>query len=117
MKKTYPLEIVRGTNNTFVLNLYNNETGAPYTLAEGQALVFGLKVGKTDDKRLLVKPITDVINGDYHLSLYPEETADLEPGRYYYDIGLQDGSEIFYNVIQASAFTILPNITQLGDGG
>lgn len=112
----YPLEIVRGTNNTFVLNLYD-ENGAAYTLEEGQTLVFGLKAGKTDDKRLLVKPITDVINGDYHLSFYPEETAGLEPGRYYYDIGLQDGSETFYNVIQASAFTILPNVTQLGDGG
>lgn len=110
------LEIVRGTTNAFGLTITNKDTGAAYTLEEGQVLVFGLKVGKTDEERVLVKQITHTVNGEYYLELSPEDTADLECGQYYYDIGMQHGSSVFYNVIKASPFVISPDITRLGDG-
>ena len=110
-----PLEIVRGTTNAFSLAVAN-ANGAPYTLEAGQVLVFGLKLGKTDEERVLVKQITHTVNGEYYLELAAADTVDLESGRYYYDIGLQHGESLFYNVIEASPFTILPNITKLGDG-
>ena len=109
------LEIVRGTTNAFALGL-TDANGAPYTLETGQVLVFGLKVGKTDEERLLVKKITRAANGEYYLELAAADTADLEPGLYFYDVGLQHGATIFYNVIKANPFTIPPNITKLGDG-
>lgn len=109
------LEIVRGTTNAFSLAL-TDANGTAYTLETGQVLVFGLKDEKTDEKRVLVKQITRAANGEYYLELSAADTADLEPGRYFYDIGLQHGTEIFYNVIKANPFTILPNITRLGDG-
>ena len=109
------IKIVRGTTNAFGLALTDGN-GAPYTLEMGQVLVFALKVGKTDEQRVLVKKITSAVDGEYYLELSPADTADLEPGKYYYDIGLQHGKSVFYNVIQASPFTILPNITKLGDG-
>lgn len=108
--------IVRGTTNAFALTITNKDTGAPYTLETGQVLVFGLKLGKTDEARVLVKKITHTVNGEYYLELEPADTAKLEPGRYYYDIGLQHGDYVFYNVIEASPFVIKPNITKLGDG-
>lgn len=110
------LGIVRGTTNAFALAVTNKDTGAPYTLETGQVLVFGLKAGKTDEERVLVKQITNTVNGEYYLELEPADTANLEPGRYYYDIGLQHGDYVFYNVIEASPFVIKPNITKLGDG-
>ena len=110
------LEIVRGTTNAFALAITNADTGAPYTLENGQVLVFGLKVGKHDEERILLKQITNAVDGEYYLELSAADTADLEPGRYYYDIGLQHGDNVFYNVIKASPFDIIPNITRLGDG-
>lgn len=111
-----PLEIVRGTNNMFSLTLTNAQ-GEPCTLENGQILVFGLKRNKFDIDRLMVRTITNAEDGEYQLELFPKDTEDMEPGRYFYDIGLQDGSQSFYSVIKCSTFTILPNITQLGDGG
>ena len=109
------LEIVRGTTNAFGLAIAY-QTGDEFVLADGQVLVFGLKANKMDEERLLLKKITRAVAGEYYLELTPEDTADLEPGQYYYDIGLQQGDNVFYNVIEPSVFTILPNITQLGDG-
>lgn len=110
------LEIVRGTTAAWGLAVTDQETGNEYTLESGQVLVFAIKREKTDTERLLVKKITHAVNGEYYLELTPADTADLEPGRYWYDVGLQHGNSVFYNVIRADVFTVLPGVTQLGDG-
>lgn len=115
-KNQKPLEIVRGTTNAFGLALTNRETGADYTLETGEVLVFGLKVDENADERILVKKITNAANGEYYLELEPADTADLTPGFYYYDVSLQHGSTVLYNVIEISPFLIKPNVTKLGDG-
>lgn len=109
------MKIVRGTTNAFSISVVDGN-GAPYTLETGQVLVFGLKRNDIDEERVLVKKITNTVNGEYYLELTPEDTGDLECGEYYYDVGMQHGATVFYNVIQSSPFTILPNITKLGDG-
>ena len=109
------LEIVRGTTNAFGIEL-KDESGAEYTLEAGQSLVFGLKMNENDDERILIKKISNTVNGEHYLELTPADTADLPIGRYYYDVGLQHGDNIFYSVIESSPFTIKPNITRLGDG-
>lgn len=114
-KNQKPLGIVRGTTNTFSLAVAD-ENGAPYILETGQVLVFGLKRNEDDEDRVLVKQITNTVNGEYYLELAPADTADLPCGRYYYDVGLQHGSTVFHNVIEASPFIIKYNVTKLGDG-
>lgn len=115
MGKPAKLTIVRGTTNIFGISV-TGEDGNPYILDSGQALVFGLKEDEYSDARLFVKRITNVVNGEYYLELTPADTAALEPGRYFYDIGLQNGSTVFFNVVPCSEFHIIPNITKLGDG-
>lgn len=107
------LEIVRGTTNSFGITV-TDENGVDYTLGNDQALVFGMKM--EDGETVLLKKITEAVNGKYYLELTPKDTADLPPGIYFYDVGLQHGTSIFYNVIEASPFIIKPNITKLGDG-
>ena len=109
------IEIVRGTTNSFGITI-RNQDGSLHTLETGQVLVFGLKENELDEHRVLTKKITHTVNGDCYLELSPEDTKDLRPGHYYYDIGLQHGDYIFYNVIEVSSFIIRPNITMLGDG-
>jgi len=112
----HPIEIVRGTTNAFSIAV-TDKNGAPYTLETGQVLVFGLKRHWNSEDRVLAKKITGTVNGEYYLELTPADTADLEPGKYCYDVGLQHGSYVFYNVIEPSIFIIKPNVTKLGDGG
>lgn len=110
-----PLEIVRGTTNTFGITVTDSE-GNAMTLSSGQVLVFGLKRKPYNEERALVKKITHTIGaGEYYLELEPEDTAELDPGPYLYDVSLQSG-DAFYSVIEPSPFLIKPNVTQIGDG-
>jgi len=110
------LSIVRGTSNVFGL-VVTDADGDPFIIESGQVLVFGVKKRPKDEDRVLIKTIThSVDDGTYYLELTPADTADLEPGKYFYDVGLQHGANVFFNVIEASVFEIKPNITELGDG-
>lgn len=107
--------VIRGTTNSFGVTV-TDEEGNDYTLEADQVLVFGLKRNKLDDNRVLVKKINRRNSGEHYLEISPEDTKNLEPGMYYYDIGMQQGQSIFYNIVEASPFVIKPNVTKLGDG-
>ena len=113
--KHQDIEIVRGTTNTFGITLTDAE-GKFFTLESGQVLVFALKKRPKDVERVLVKKVTNRVEGVYYLEITPEDTADLETGKYFYDVGMQQGSDVFYNIIESSVFDIKPNISELGDG-
>lgn len=109
------LSIVRGTTNAFGLAIeYAN--GDQFTIEDGQVLVFGLKRKPKDEECVLIKKIEHSVDGTFYLELEPSDTADLESGTYFYDVGLQQSDTVFYNIISCSVFKILPNITELGDG-
>jgi hypothetical protein len=54
--------------------------------------------------------------GNIFFELSPEDTIGLFPGRYYYDVGLQRGEDVFYNIVEQSEFLLMPNVTKRGDG-
>lgn len=110
------LSIVRGTTNSFAITI-KNANGGDHTLEQDQYLVFGLKRNEMDENRVLIKPITRTTSGEHYLELEPKETENLEPGIYYYDVGMQQGSSIFYKPIEATPIRIKPNVTKLGDIG
>lgn len=110
------ISIVRGTSNVFGLSITNAD-GSPFVIEDTQTLVFAVKRRLRDEERVLIKTITNSVDaGVYYLELFPEDTADLDPGKYYYDVGLQYGGSVFFNVIEASIFEIKANVSQLGDG-
>ena len=112
----HDLAIVRGTSNVFGLAITNAD-GTPFVIEDNQTLVFAVKKKPKDYSRVLVKKVSHSVDeGTYYLELFPSDTADIEPGRYFYDVGLQQGGSVFFNVIEASVFEIKPNISQLGDG-
>lgn len=59
--------------------------GYPYTPVEGDKVRFAMKAGYGDPKPLLVK---DIPIDTMQLVIEPEDTADLNFGRYVYDIQL-----------------------------
>lgn len=113
--KSQDIEIVRGTTNTFGITV-KDDNGNDFTLKSGQVLVFALKKRPKDEETVLVKKVTNRIEGVYYLEIAPEDTADLESGKYFYDVGMQQGADVFYNIIESSVFDIKPNISKLGDG-
>ena len=106
-----PISIVRGTTNGYSLNLTDAD-GATYTLQTGEVLKFGIKQQPTDNVYLVTKTFdTQGDDGGYAFALNPDDTINLAFGAYWYDIGLQSGSN-YFNVIPASPFEITYNVTK-----
>lgn len=108
-----PLSMIRATTQSIMIALKNDD-GDKYTLAEGEKLIFGLKHYPEDQECVLSKTLTsadDDGEGNYVLFLNPEDTANLDFGCYYYDVGKQSGTA-YHNVIECSEFHLTYNITE-----
>lgn len=107
-----PIAIVRGTTNSFSIGIEDILTGEPYTLETGEVLRFGVKRRPEDAECIFTKEITEADeDGCYPFTISPSDTLELDFGRYWYDVGLQDGTA-YYPIIAASPFDIAWNITE-----
>lgn len=108
------IEIVRGTTLPISLEV-TDANGLPHTAAAGEVILFGIKKEATDAAPIFCKAaVAEDETGVYSITIYPENTQGLAPGRYYYDVGLESGGD-YFNIIEPSPFMILPNITGKGD--
>lgn len=108
------IEIIRGTSNTIHIRV-TDASGANYTLASGEKIIFGVKKRPEHDECVLKKIITEITGGVCTVEINPEDTESLPFGKYFYDAGLLSGGD-YYNVVPYSEFYIKPNITNRGDG-
>lgn len=106
------IEIIRCTTNVFQVTV-TDAKGALYNLGSGEKIVFGLKAKPTDTELLLTKTAEILGEGLFKISLCPEDTENLAPGRYSYDVGLDNGTD-FFNIIEPSPFVIVQNVTCRG---
>lgn len=108
------IEIVRGTTLPMELEV-TDENGAAYTLGSGEKIIFGVKKKATDQDAIFIKEAAaGGTAGQYTITIEPEDTQDLAPGRYCYDVGLGAGDG-YHNIIPPSGFTIRANVTERGD--
>lgn len=106
------ITMIRGTSAAFGVAV-TDEDGNAYTLQSGETLRFGIKTTPNATEYILQKDFTDTdTEGNYTFTIDPADTAALDFGAYWYDIGLQSGED-YWNVIPASAFNIAYNITGL----
>ena len=110
------IEIVRGTTLPMILEI-TDANGSLYSLGTGERVLFGVKKEPKDESPIFfLTAAAQGATGQYAITIYPEHTQELEPGRYWYDVGLESGGD-YFNIIEPSGFTILPNITSKGAGG
>lgn len=106
------IKIVRGTTNDFEVSVVDSEGGA-FTITGGERIVFGIKKS-LDDENTLFEKLAEVISpGVFGFRVSPEDTETLECGRYYYDVGLQAGTD-YFTIIEPNPFDIIPNVTCRG---
>lgn len=105
------ITIVRGTTNSFAIAI-TDEEGEAYELESGEVLRFGVKKTPNDAQYILTKEFSTADeNDEYPFSIVPDDTINLPFGTYYYDIGLQSGSN-YFNIIPASDFVVAYNVTE-----
>ena len=74
---------------------------------------FGVKRDEKSDSFVISKTAQyDSENDCYSVELSPEDTAGLDFGRYWYDVGLQTDDGDYYMIIPASRFNITSAITR-----
>jgi hypothetical protein len=107
--------MIRGTTHILNISLSDSSNGS-YVLPAREVLRFGVKKRPSDRAYLIKKELTSANyeNGVYVLILSPSDTEELPFGRYYYDVGLQNGDS-YFNVIECSEFDVLYNITERED--
>ena len=104
------IKIVRGTTASFTVTITDVATGNPYVIELGEVIRFGVKATPVDNAYIFTKEIT-AGSGDYDFTIEPSDTIGLAFGSYWYDIGLQSGTD-YYNIIPASPFEITYNVTK-----
>jgi len=106
------ITMIRGTSASFSV-IVKDENDNTYTLQSGETLRFGIKTTPTDSQYIFTTDFsTQDSDGSYSFSIAPADTENLSFGSYWYDIGLQSGSD-YWNVIPASAFYLAYNVTGL----
>ena len=108
------LEIVRGTTNTFEVGV-TDAAGLPYNLGPGEKIIFGVKKNPDvkEEPLLIVKTAEILYEGLYSVRLCPEDTIDMDLGRYYYDVALDNGTD-FFPVVPCSPLILAANVTRRG---
>ena len=82
--KDTTITLTRGDTMVALISI-TQANGYPYTPVEGDKVRFAMKTNYTDVKPLLVK---DIPIDTMELKLEPEDTADLNFGKYVYDVQL-----------------------------
>jgi len=86
---------------------------SPIELENGDIVRFAVR--SSADGELLIDKTMIAANGKVSLTLTPADTASLELGNYYYDIGIDFLDGTFYDLVEWAEFDLLPSASQ--DGG
>jgi hypothetical protein len=107
------ITVTRGRSETIRV-IVPDANGNPYVMSEGETLLFGVKKADASGDLLILKTVTECTDGVATFQLIPEDTIDLEYGRYAYDVSLKSGVDLF-DVVKAAPFVIEPNVTKWGE--
>ena len=107
--KQTELRMIRGSTMTLEVEM-SAEDGQPYVLLEGDVIRFGVKHGFASGGYRILKETGELKEGIAQIQIDPEDTMEMEPGRYAYDIGIQSG-ENYFMVVGLSDFVLEPNVT------
>ena len=103
------INIPRGTSLGLGITVLNAD-GTEHDCTS-ETIRFGVKADPNDSDFLISKTADyDSENECYVVSISPSDTATLPYERYWYDIGLQSGTD-YYMLVEASAFNVTKAIT------
>lgn len=99
------IKLTRGDTARITVNL-KTSTGEDYELLDDDELILSVKKSVISDCYLLQKKIT----GTETFYLKPEDTNDINFGKYKYDVQLVTNEEV-YTIIEPSTFEVMPEVT------
>lgn len=84
-----------------------------YILEEGDSVIFGVKRNVESTDYLIKKIYTrqNIIDQGIYINLTSEETQNLTPSVYQYDIGIKLNDSTFFHLTAVSPFIVMSSIT------
>lgn len=104
------IQLTRGDTARFRVHITcedSNKDVIPYEIADTDTLTLSVKKNVKDFKPLFQK----VITGSDKFHIKPEDTANLDFGKYRYDVQLNKSNSDVHTVVPTSVFEILQEVT------
>lgn len=111
--------MVRGDTLQLSINNIKTQDGDDYILSNTDVIYVDVKKSAADKTAIFSKTVTsaDYIDGSLSLIILPNDTVDLPPGDYWFDVRLVIDDNNVYTIIPASKLKIVRNITDIPEGG
>jgi hypothetical protein len=104
------ISMIRGDSECIKVSC-RNESGVDIPLVEGDIVYFTVKRSTYTEEKILQKIVTEFTDGVALITIFPEDTRELKPGAYYYDIQLTRANGQVKTIIPPSRFTINAEVT------
>lgn len=107
VSKNGEIELTRGDTATLSVDIVFEKDKQPYVMESGDTLTLSIKKDVKDPKPRLQK--TSV--GENTIYFEPKDTANLDFGKYIYDVELLTQKGEIYTIIGKTVFTLLEEVT------
>lgn len=104
--------IAKGTSDILDVYIYD-EDGNVVTPGSNSSLKLSVK-RSIEDSATVINLSFEILNDHFRTNINTSHTANLSPGRYFYDVMYKDTNAYFYQVIPTSYFYILPSCVDSG---
>lgn len=113
------ITIVRGDTLTLSISEIKMSDGSAYALKDTDIIYLDVKKSPSDKTAVFRKSVTaaDYVEGVLPVTILPEDTVDLPPGDYYFDVRLFMDNDNIYTIIPMSKFRIVRNVTDIPENG
>ena len=113
------ISMVRGDTLKLSINRIRTADGGDYVLSNTDVIYLDVKKNATDRTAVFSKSVTaaDYVDGALPVIIYPNDTADISPGDYFFDVRLFIDDNNIYTIIPMSKLRIVRNVTDIPEGG
>lgn len=113
------ISMVRGDTLKLSISSIKTADGGDYVLSDTDVIYLEVKKSAADRVPIFRKAVTaaDYVDGALPVIIYPNDTADISPGDYFFDVRLFMDDDNIYTIIPMSKLKIVRNVTDIPDNG
>lgn len=104
------IKMIRGDTESIRVAV-EKDGGVKLDLVKGDVIYFTVKENYYSEDRKIQKVISEFENGEALITIHPEDTRQLKPGNYVYDIQLNRSNGQVKTIVPKSNFRIEADVT------
>ena len=112
--------LVRGDTLRLSISGIKTADGEDYVLSDTDVIYLDVKKNAADKMAVFRKSVTAADYDDkgvLPITIFPEDTADIPTGDYYFDVRLYMDEDNIYTIIPKTKLVIVRNVTDIPEGG